>query len=58
MIGLAAILVNRVRRYFRAGVSEREDITREFPPQKSGVIRLLGWIGLALVSFFTFHGVP
>ena len=25
MIGLAAILVNRVRRYFRADVSERED---------------------------------
>ena len=56
MIGLAAILVNRVRRYFRADVSEREDITREFPPQKSGVIRLLGWIGLALVSFLLFMG--
>ena len=56
MIGLAAILVNRVRRYFRAGVSEHEDITREFPPQKSGVIRLLGWIGLALVSFLLFMG--
>ena len=34
MIGLAAILVNRMRRYFRADVSEREILLGNFPHKK------------------------
>ena len=56
MIGLAAVLVNRVRRYFIVGVAEREDIVGEFPAKARSAVRSLGWLSLALVSFLLFMG--
>lgn len=56
MIGLAAVLVNRVRRYFVPAVSEAEEIAHDFSHPARMPVRSLGWLGLALVVFLVFMG--
>ncbi|GAA1045824.1 MULTISPECIES: COX15/CtaA family protein [Rothia] len=56
MIGIAAIYLNRVLRYFEKTSSASERVLEETLPAQSKEMRILGWIGLALVAYLVFMG--
>ena len=56
MIGLAAVLINRVRRYFKPATAAAENLDSAFSEKGRVSVQVLGWFGLVLVVFLVFMG--
>lgn len=56
MIGISAIYLNRVLRYFEKTSSASERVLEENLPLGASVMRILGWMGLILVAYLVFMG--
>ena len=56
MIGLAAVLINRVRRYFKPATAAAENLDNAFSEKGRVSVQVLGWFGLVLVVFLVFMG--